>query len=93
LASYNESYKDLNEIGYIDDNGKAQINQEKQAKWIVNRVKMSKCNNCYVFPICCGGSCPYMKNIQKRDSCLPVQEMIKAHLRCLDSKGHIQTVL
>lgn len=93
LASYNDSYKTINELGFIDDKGKAHIDQEKQASWIVNRVRMDKCYKCYVFPICCGGSCPYMKNIKKRNSCLPVKEMIKAHLRCLDSKGQIQKVL
>ena len=89
LASYNEKYKDINEIGYIGEKGKAVIYQNKQAKWIVNRVNTPKCYKCYAYPICCGGSCPYMKNIQGKHSCLPIKEMIKAHLRCMDAKGRM----
>lgn len=93
LASYSNEYKEINELGYIDEKGNAHIDQKKQAKWIVNKVRMSKCYKCYVFPICCGGSCPYMKNIKECNSCLPIKEMIKAHLRCLDTKGYLQKAL
>lgn len=93
LASYNDKYKNINEIGFIDDKGNIHINEEKQSKWIVNRIQSDSCYSCYAFPICCGGSCPYMKNIKGHKSCLPIKEMIKAHLRCLDAKGQIQKVL
>lgn len=93
LASYNDQYKDINEIGYINEKGKAIIDEAKQAKWIANRVASSSCYKCYIYPICCGGSCPYMKNIQGKNSCLPIKEMIKAHLRCMDSKGKIEKVI
>lgn len=93
LASYNERYKDVNEIGYIDEKGKAIIDEAKQAKWIASRVTSHSCYNCYIYPICCGGSCPYMKNIQGKNSCLPIKEMIKAHLRCMDSKGKIEKTI
>ncbi len=89
LASYNDKFKEINEIGFIGEKGKLYLNQAKHAKWIVNRVKMKKCYTCNVFPICCGGSCPYMKNIKGKHSCLPIQEMMKAHLRCADNKGFI----
>lgn len=92
LASYNDKYRDINEIGYIDEKGRAIICQEKQAKWIASRLTLPKCNDCYIYPICCGGSCPYMKNIQEKKSCLPIKEMLKAHLRCMDLKGKIEMV-
>ncbi len=89
LASQNDQYKDIDTIGYIAKGGKLVIDDNKLAKWIVNRVSDKKCYYCNVYPICCGGSCPYKKNIKEQESCLPIHEMIKAHLRCLDHKHAI----
>ena len=93
LASQDETSKDIDTVGQIEDGGKMIIDNEKIAKWIVNRVSSENCYNCSLYPICCGGSCPYSKNIKGQKSCLPIKEMIKAHLRCLDYRNMIPTSL
>lgn len=93
LASQDEMSKDIDTVGQIEDGGKMIIDSEKIAKWIVNRVSSENCYNCSLFPICCGGSCPYSKNIKGQKSCLPIKEMIKAHLRCLDYRNMISTAV
>lgn len=93
LASQDEKYKDIDNIGYIADGGNMIIDNEKTVRWIVNRVHNKNCYNCELFPICCSGSCPFSKNIKNSPSCLPIREMIKAHLRCLDYRDKIKLAL
>ncbi len=89
LASYNHLYKDMNDIGYIEKNGKMVIDQVKLSKWIVKNSTNEKCYDCYIYPLCCGGTCPYMNNIRKITTCLPIKEMLKAHLRCKSLRNEI----
>lgn len=61
LASQDDKYKDIDNIGYIADGGNLVIDSEKAVQWIVNRVHNKNCYNCELYPICCSGSCPFFK--------------------------------
>lgn len=90
LASYNPLYENINNIGYIDKDGKMIINQSKLSRWIVKKKIDNKCYDCYIYPLCCGGTCPYMNNIKRITTCLPIKEMLKAHLRCKSLRNEIE---
>lgn len=89
LASYDPLYKDINDIGYISEDGTMHIDELKLSKWIVKKDHCNDCKDCYIYPLCYGGSCPYMNNIKNQSTCLPIKEMLKAHLRCKSLRNEI----
>ncbi len=92
LAMFNNDTKNVDQIGTIDMNGKAVINEEKLAKWLMGMTEhKDNCKECFLFPYCMGGHCPYSKNILNRNTCnLDIKSMLKEHLLNYDKKHSIK---
>lgn len=92
LAMFDKDTMDVNQIGLIDKDGKAIINESKLANWLIEpEMQSAKCKKCFLFPFCMGGYCPYSKNILKSGKCnLYLTSMLKEHLLSFDRNNQIE---
>lgn len=90
LSMHSSEFRDIGNIGYISDSGKAIIDEGKQAKWLVSSPIKESCTKCVLYPFCMGGHCFYSRNIQEKTKCnLYILTMVKEHLYSLDNNNQI----
>lgn len=92
LAMFNKDTEDINNIGELDNEGRALIDESKLAQWLVGSSKYNdKCPKCFMFPYCITAICPYNKVFLNRDNCnLYTESMLKEHLLALDKLNSIK---
>lgn len=84
--------EDLEEkIGFLDENGKMDINEFEHAKWIANMFN-EKCDNCFFSGSCFMGMCPKSKVVNGKEVCTVNSEEID-ELILLASKSYIGTII
>lgn len=78
---------DLNNIGYLTDEGDMNINAYKHALWIADDFsKYESCRECKVLPLCMGNKCIASKVLHNKLNChsdmeiLKIEETIKASI-------------
>ena len=81
IALYDDKFKDLNEVGFIDPKGKAYLDKSKVAQWIGLGDEREACNQCVEYPLCMGVNCPFATRIRNEEQCLPIKELIPFYLR------------
>lgn len=69
MALYDEEehVREMNDIGYIDEDGNIKLDSEKANQWSADNRKIT-CKDCKYYPLCKGIQCPYavtFKNVQE----------------------------
>jgi uncharacterized protein len=81
---------ELNQVGYIDDNGELHLNHRKHAPWVCSDYDdKQECRECKMLPLCFGKKCPKVAVIDRLrpGSCqsemteLYVAEVVKSYVR------------
>lgn len=63
----NEKCKDINNIGFLNNNGEMILDTNKVINWVENTETLSKCDDCKHYPECMGLSCPLNVCLGKKD--------------------------
>lgn len=92
LAIYDKNYNKINKIGDINSKGVLLINENNEAKWLGKVVNKEKCNSCSLYPLCMSVNCPWVTQIQKKENCMPIKNLISTYLKALDWNGQFEEV-
>lgn len=91
MILYNKEYNDINEVGYIDQNGKMIIDDAKNSKWVGASAAAEGCKDCLQYPICMGLLCPFATKIRQNFSCSQqLLTTVPAYLKNCDSHGQFE---
>lgn len=83
---------DINEIGYISDNGNLYIDDTKNAMWIEREYDKEKCIYCPQYPLCCGALCPNIRLSKKTVKCDLEHKFIKVIMRSFYKQGLLNKI-
>lgn len=94
LALANEENDIINKIGYLSESGEAIIDESVVSQWLLSEPLLRpECKLCVIAPLCMGGHCPYLKNINKVTKCnMEMREMIITGLECMHEANQLEVI-
>jgi len=93
-----EYKKDINHIGYINDNGHLNIDKDKWAFWVMKtpfKGSYEKCSSCYFQPACMGVYCPInCYNENGNHICCGMKDYVDIYMKlCAQSPKMVEKVV
>ena len=97
LAYANEKLKSEGCIGQIDTKGVLTLDYNKIIKWMSHDYNDLTCCDCFMYPLCVAGSCPYSSNIQGNSinlssHCDNLKAFVNSKILCMNIKGLIPDI-
>lgn len=83
ISLYQDETRDVNNIGYINDQGIAVIDEEKEATWLIRDPVDEECENCLYFPLCMAQTCPHSRKLRKQKICINERDELTHYMRYL----------
>ncbi len=83
IALYQDDTSEVNNIGYINEQGVAVIDEEKEAVWLIRDTVDEECENCVYFPLCMAQTCPYGRKLRNKKVCINEKDELVHYMRYL----------
>ena len=97
IAYANKELRSEGHIGQIDTKGVLTLDYEKIMKWMRHDYNNTKCCDCFMYPLCVAGSCPYSSNIQGNTinlstHCDNLKALVDSKIICMHIKNLIRDI-
>lgn len=91
MRTFENPEDDINQIGYLDANGKLKIDIQKEAMWLLPKID-EKCYDCVFFPQCLGNSCPFTSIYMNKRTCINHKKLIPVQMESMYLSGRYITI-
>ena len=83
IALYQNDTKEVNNIGFIDERGVANIDKEKEARWLIRNPIDAECAACIYYPLCLAHTCPHSRKFRNVKVCINEKDELVHYMRYL----------